>query len=145
MVPTFPLIVLEPPETISATCVDATNYQAFVDAVAHHLKLNYVYIKTNLPHMGNNSFSLTVPATIGKLTDLVSLQLAHVAKLPDAIKGFRFLDKPCNPCVGAAFPYNNSCPFSLKNGKVSPAWEKIWGLPPSPIEKLPRGFPYWIN
>ena len=85
VVPTVPLVVLELFETISATCVDATNYQAFVDAVAHHLNLNYVYIKTNLPHMGNNSFSLTVPATIGKLTDLVSLQLAHVAKLPDAI------------------------------------------------------------
>ena len=67
------------------------------------------------------------------------------ADLPDTIKGFKFLKEPCNPCVGLAFPYDNSCPFSVKSGNVSPAWQKIWGLPPSPLEKLPRGFPYWIN
>lgn len=67
-------------------------------------------------------------------------------ELPTLFPGFQFIKQPCNPCVGLEFPYNNSCPFSIQpNKKVSPAWEKMWGLPASPIEKLPKYFPFWIN
>lgn len=69
--------------------------------------------------------------------------------LPHLYKDFSFLGAPCNPCGGLEFPYvgkKQMCPFSIRRDKkVSPAWEKIWGLPPSPIPKMPRGFPYWIN
>jgi hypothetical protein len=31
--------------------------------------------------------------------------------------------------------------------RVSPAWEKIWGLPPTSIRDgdLPPNYPFWIN
>lgn len=70
----------------------------------------------------------------------------HPEKLPELYKGFQYISEPCNPCVGAQFPYNNSCPFSIKADKsVSPAWEKIWGLPSTPIQKLPVDYTGWIN
>ena len=66
--------------------------------------------------------------------------------LPELYKGFQYINEPCNPCVGLEFPYNNTCAFSIKpDKKVSPAWEKIWGLPPTPIRKMPKEFPFWIN
>jgi hypothetical protein len=69
-------------------------------------------------------------------------------KLPKVYKDFSFINQPCNPCVGLEFPYNNSCAFSVKPDKrVSPAWEKIWGLPPTSIRDgdLPPNYPFWIN
>jgi len=70
----------------------------------------------------------------------------HPEKLPELYKGFQYLSEPCNPCVGSQFPYNNSCPFSIKADKsVSPAWEKIWGLPPTSIQKLPIDYTGWLN
>ena len=69
--------------------------------------------------------------------------------LPSLYKDFSFIEEPCNPCVGLQFPYvsdKQQCKFSIRRDKkVSPSWEKIWGMDPSPIPKLPRGFPYWIN
>ena len=66
--------------------------------------------------------------------------------LPQLYNGFQFINEPCNPCVGTEFPYNNTCPFSIKpNKKVSPAWEEIWGMYPSAISKLPDGWPFWLN
>lgn len=66
--------------------------------------------------------------------------------LPTLYKGFQFINEPCNPCVGIEFPYNNTCPFSIKpDKKVSPAWEEIWGLYPSALPKLPSGWPFWLN
>jgi hypothetical protein len=81
---------------------------------------------------------------------------AHVSKisdvdykeLPNLIKGFKFIKQPCDPCVALNSPADYTCPFSIKKkGQPSPsfAWEKLWGLPPSPIPKLPDGFPFWIN
>ena len=68
------------------------------------------------------------------------------AELPSLYDGFQFVDEPCDPCAGLQFPYDTKCPFSVKpDKKVSPAWEKIWGLPPSPIPTLPKEFPYWMN
>ena len=66
--------------------------------------------------------------------------------LPTLYKGFQFINEPCNPCVGIEFPYNNTCPFSIKpDKKVSPAWEEIWGLYPSALPKFPNGWPFWLN
>jgi hypothetical protein len=81
---------------------------------------------------------------------------AHVSKisdvdynqLPKLVKGFKFLKEPCDPCVALNSPADYTCPFSIKKkGQPSPsfAWEKLWGLPPSPIPQLPDGFPYWMN
>lgn len=81
---------------------------------------------------------------------------AHVNKvsdvdynqLPNIIKGFKFLKEPCDPCVALNSPADYTCPFSIKkkgHPLISFAWEKLWGLPPSPIPKLPDGFPYWMN
>ena len=81
---------------------------------------------------------------------------AHVNKvsdvdynqLPNIIKGFKFLKQPCDPCVALNSPADYTCPFSVKEKGhpwISFAWEKLWGLPPSPIPVLPDGFPYWMN
>lgn len=81
---------------------------------------------------------------------------AHVNKvsevdynqLPNIIKGFKFLKEPCDPCVALNSPADYTCPFSVKkkgHPLISFAWEKLWGLPPSPIPVLPDGFPYWMN
>jgi len=68
------------------------------------------------------------------------------SQLPALYDGFQFIEQPCDPCKALAFPYDTSCPFSVKpDKKVSPAWEKIWGLPASPIPELPKEFPYWMN
>ena len=65
-------------------------------------------------------------------------------RLTDA--GFQFIKEPCNPCEALGPPSHSTCPFSLEhNKKVSPAWEKMWGLPSSPIQKLPERYPYWMN
>lgn len=77
-------------------------------------------------------------------------QLSRVdyRQLPNLVKGFTFIKQPCDPCVALNMPANYTCPFSVdKSGKTqnSFAWEKLWGLPPSPIPILPLGFPYWIN
>lgn len=66
--------------------------------------------------------------------------------IPKLFPEFQFLKEPCDPCVALDMPYDTKCPFSVKpNKKVSPAWEKIWGLVPSIIPKLPERFPYWMN
>ena len=66
--------------------------------------------------------------------------------LPNLIGGFQFIKEPCNPCEALGPPSHSTCPFSLEhNKKVSPAWEKMWGLPSSPIQKLPERYPYWMN
>jgi hypothetical protein len=81
---------------------------------------------------------------------------AHVSKisdvdynqLPSLVKGFNFIKQPCNPCAALNSPADYTCPFSIKKkGKplISFAWEKLWGLPASPIPQLPAGFPFWIN
>ena len=81
---------------------------------------------------------------------------AHVSKisdvdyneLPNIVKGFKFIKQPCNPCVALNSPADYTCPFSIKKkGRYMPsfAWEKLWGLVPSPIPKLPDGFPFWMN
>jgi hypothetical protein len=81
---------------------------------------------------------------------------AHVSKisdvdykeLPKLIKGFKFIKEPCDPCVALNSPADYTCPFSIKkkgHPLISFAWEKLWGLPASPIPVLPDGFPYWIN
>jgi len=81
---------------------------------------------------------------------------AHVNKvsdvdynqLPNLIKGFKFIKQPCDPCVALNSPADYTCPFAIeKKGQpsISFAWEKLWGLPASPIPKLPDGFPFWIN
>jgi hypothetical protein len=69
-------------------------------------------------------------------------------QLPNLVDGFQFIKQPCNPCGALNLPADYSCPFTLdKNGQKSTsfAWEKLWGLPESPIPELPLGFPYWIN
>jgi hypothetical protein len=67
-------------------------------------------------------------------------------QLPTLINGFKFLDKPCNPCTALDATPNYKCPFSLDGGKkVSFAWQKLWGLSQTPIPKMPAGFPYWFN
>ncbi len=81
---------------------------------------------------------------------------AHVNKvsevdynqLPNLVDGFNFIKQPCDPCVALNSPADYTCPFYIKRkGHPSPsfAWEKLWGLPASPIPKLPDGFPYWMN
>ena len=81
---------------------------------------------------------------------------AHVSKisdvdyneLPKLVKGFKFVKEPCDPCVALNSPADYTCPFSIKkkgHPLISFAWEKLWSLPPSPIPKLPDGFPYWMN
>jgi hypothetical protein len=40
---------------------------------------------------------------------------------PDEIKGFEFLDAPCNPCDS-----NFTCKWSL-NGKIAPLFAAMWG------------------
>ena len=66
--------------------------------------------------------------------------------IPALYNGFQFIEEPCNPCKALDFPYDTSCPFSIKpDKKVSPAWETIWGLPETPIPDLPKNFPFWEN
>jgi len=69
-------------------------------------------------------------------------------QLPSLVKGFKFIKEPCDPCVALNSPADYTCPFSIKkkgHPLISFAWEKLWGLPPSPIPELPSGFPYWFN
>jgi hypothetical protein len=68
-------------------------------------------------------------------------------QLPNVVKGFSFIKQPCNPCAALNSPAEYTCPFSLDGGKktASFAWEKLWGLPETPIPTLPSGFPYWMN
>ena len=67
-------------------------------------------------------------------------------EIPALYDGFQFVEEPCNPCKALNFPYDTSCPFSIKKDKkVSPAWETIWGLPETPVAELPKEFPYWMN
>ena len=69
-------------------------------------------------------------------------------QLPKLVKGFKFIKQPCDPCVALNSPADYTCPFSIKkkgHPLISFAWEKLWGLPASPIPKLPDGFPYWMN
>jgi hypothetical protein len=47
-------------------------------------------------------------------------------ELNKEIPGFQFIKKNCNPCVAINNDY--SCPFTLRNNKVSDVWNDLWGL-----------------
>lgn len=92
-----------------------------------------------LHNLGNDGIT---GARVNKVSDV------DYNQLPKLVKGFKFIKQPCDPCVILNSPLDYSCPFSIKKkGHPSPsfAWEKLWSLPPSPIPKLPDGFPFWIN
>ena len=61
-------------------------------------------------------------------------------ELPNLIKGFTFIDQPCNPCVALNNPPEYTCKFSLSNGidGVSSIWKNLWGIDesePSTVEE----------
>ena len=53
-------------------------------------------------------------------------------KLEAIIPGFKFINKPCNPCQALNDPPDYNCPFSIdisnKIGGISPIWKYLWGL-----------------
>lgn len=51
--------------------------------------------------------------------------------IPKEVKGFQFLNKPCNPCSALDSPGENICPFKLNvNGddSISEPWKMIWNI-----------------
>ena len=92
----------------------------------------------------SNSSSIYISLFSSLATFFLSLFLWY--SLDTNISEFQFIEEPCNPCKALDFPYDTSCPFSIKpDKKVSPAWETIWGLPETPIPDLPKNFPFWEN
>ena len=56
------------------------------------------------------------------------------SELPSLIKGFSFVNEPCNPCLPLTTDKPNySCPFKIKtgpndDGTISKIWKILWGL-----------------
>lgn len=69
--------------------------------------------------------------------------------LENIIPGFKFLDKPCNPCVAMAQTPDYSCPFKLKvKGKspfVSDVWQTLWNINDNPLVSQPSFLNQYIN
>jgi hypothetical protein len=45
------------------------------------------------------------------------------------VPGFKFLNRPCNPCTPLNNPQDYSCPFAINVGdgwEVSSIWKKMW-------------------
>ena len=58
------------------------------------------------------------------------------SNIPSVVPGFRFLNKPCNPCAPLNSPPDYSCPFSINVGDgndVSKIWQMLWGVQPSSV------------
>jgi hypothetical protein len=86
-------------------------------------------------------------ATYGEQTATVT----HVDYnlLEDIIPGFKFLNKPCNPCVAMNEVPDYSCPFklSLKNQSafVSDVWQYLWNVDDNPLKSAPSFLDENIN
>ena len=65
------------------------------------------------------------------------------------IPGFKFLNKPCNPCVAMNEVPDYSCPFklSLKNQSafVSDVWQYLWNVDDNPLKSAPSFLDENIN
>lgn len=73
-----------------------------------------------LVYTGYNSINGNM---IKQVSDLSNTELPYV------INGFRFKDKPCNPCLALKTPADYSCQFELNTGdgyKTSPIWKMLW-------------------
>ena len=52
-------------------------------------------------------------------------------EIENNVNGFKFLNKPCNPCGPLNDTPDYSCPFSINVGEgnnISTSWKKLWGL-----------------
>lgn len=64
--------------------------------------------------------------------------------LENVIPGFKFINKPCNPCSALNNYTDYSCPFSLKttdnpHGEISGVWKYLWNITPThnPLKSQP--------
>jgi len=51
--------------------------------------------------------------------------------IPSEVKGFSFINGPCNPCTALDYPPNYSCPFKINvkgDHQISDPWKKLWEL-----------------
>ena len=52
-------------------------------------------------------------------------------EIPNIVRGFSFIDEPCNPCVAINNPNSSNCKFKLNvkgDNNSSKIWQKIWNL-----------------
>ena len=55
----------------------------------------------------------------------------HDDEIENNVNGFKFLNRPCNPCGPLNDIPDYSCPFSINIGNgndISSSWKKLWGL-----------------
>jgi len=64
--------------------------------------------------------------------------------LENEIPGFKFINKPCNPCLALNNHADYSCPFSIKTsnnpqGEISGVWQLLWNITPThyPLKSEP--------
>jgi len=51
--------------------------------------------------------------------------------IPKEMKGFSFVNGPCNPCEALDYPPNYTCPFKINkygDDSISSPWKQLWGL-----------------
>ena len=86
-------------------------------------------------------------ATYGEQTAIVTPVDYNL--LEYIIPGFKFLNKPCNPCVAVNQVPDYSCPFklSLKNQSafVSDVWQYLWNVDDNPLKSVPSFLDENIN
>lgn len=69
--------------------------------------------------------------------------------LEKIIPGFKFLNKPCNPCGALASTPDYSCAYRLrvkdKPPFISSVWQYLWGINDNPLESQPSFLSENIN
>ena len=73
-----------------------------------------------------------------------TITLIDYHNLENIIPGFKFINKPCNPCLALNNHADYSCPFSLKtadnpSGQISGVWNYLWNITPThnPLKSEP--------
>lgn len=69
--------------------------------------------------------------------------------LEKIIPGFKFLNKPCNPCGAISANPDYSCAYRLrikdKSPFISDVWQYLWGINDNPLESQPSFLSETIN
>jgi len=73
-----------------------------------------------------------------------TVTLIDYHNLENEIPGFKFINKPCNPCLALNNHPDYSCPFSIKTsnnpyGDISGVWQLLWNITPThyPLKSEP--------
>lgn len=100
-------------------------------------KMNDV-VKCKIDAYGNNSTLERIHHTgkggiLNEQTKQASI-ITNYSDLSSLIPGFKFVNKPCNPCVAVNSQPEYTCPFELDisgnniNKGISNVWKYLWGL-----------------